>query len=651
MQARLLRDRARREDRRAATIPRLLALVQDYPQVEEFQKIVAGLLAEMDDERAFAAWLGINLRFPESLDAFGHLMAASRRFGQNIAHFLLKARFPRMPRRVDQLLAYAEACDIAGEVGERQVAFGRLATIFGKRHDAWLLATVWLEEEVGVHQRARGLLRRLAGGKVLGPPIIRAGKRLLDVVGDNDRGDDLSSETTHAPSVRVLSSLFDRVLERRPSALAGPARPKAPLLLLTGSLGAGGAERQLVTTAVGLAAFGEQQRTLSNGLILDPVMVMARSLRDRADGAFYLTDLQQANLDVRSYREVPDFSGDLAASAVRPALGALGFLPWSTAEAVIKLTDHLRSVKPEIVHIWQDGLVYAAGLAALLAGVPRIILSGRSTPPPDRRERYLIEYDIIYRSLLRAPGVRLSVNSRHAAGRYAAWLGIDPNRIAVVPNGVAAPSPAPDTGSEATFQEFDERTGRGNLTVGAIMRLDEVKRPLLWIEAAAGIAAKLPNARFIIVGDGPFRSRVEKRAQALEIGPRCLFVGRSSCVGYWLTKIDVVLLLSEHEGLPNALIEAQLAGRPVITSPAGGAPETLIPGQTGFVTSPAPTPSEVAELLANLAAQPDRLQIMGQAARQWATNAFPVSRMLSRTMDLYDSAGADFTICPDHTDR
>lgn len=640
MRARLLRDRARREDRRAAAIPSLLALVRDYPRIEEFQKIVARLLAEMDDERAFAAWLGINLRFPESLDAFGNLIAASRRRGQDTANFLLKARFPRMPRRLDQLLAYAEACDMAGEMVARRTAFDRLATIFGKRHESWLLATAWLEEEVGVHQRARGLLRRLAGGKVLGPPIIRTGKRLLDILGDSDGGNRLS-EAAPVPSVRVLGSLFDRVLEGRPSALARPVRRKAPALLLTGSLGAGGAERQLVTTAVGLTAFSEPQRTLSNGLMLDPVMVMARSLRDRADGAFYLADLQQANLDVRSYREVPDFSGDLAASAVRPALPALGFLPWSTAEAIIKLTDHLRSVQPEIVHIWQDGLVYAAGLAALLAGVPRIILSGRSTPPPDRRERYLIEYDIIYRSLLRAPGVRLSVNSRHAAGRYAAWLGIDANRITVIPNGVAAPSPLADTGSQSLYEAFDERTGQGNLTVGAIMRLDEVKRPLLWIEAAAGIAAKLPDARFILVGDGPYRSRVEKRAQALGIASRCLFVGRSSCVGYWLTKVDVVLLLSEHEGLPNALIEAQLAGVPVITSPAGGAPETLVPDETGFVTSPTPTPSEVGELLAHLVAQPGRLQAMGLAAKQWATNAFPVSRMLSRTMDLYDAAGTD----------
>jgi len=369
------------------------------------------------------------------------------------------------------------------------------------------------------------------------------------------------------------------------------------------------------------------------------VDVVARSLRDRKDGSFFLGDLQRADVSVRSYRELPDFAGNLATSAVRPALSALGYLPWSTAEAVIKLTDWLQSKKPEVVHIWQDGLVYAAGFAALLAGVPRIVLSGRSTPPPDRRESYAIEYDIIYRSLLRAQGVKLSVNSHYAAQRYANWLSIDPRQISVIPNGVARPLGTGDLAAEALFGQFDKRTEHNTLTVGAVMRLDEVKRPLLWIETAASIAAKIPGARFIIVGDGPFKARMQRRCEALGIAGRCLFVGRSECVGYWLSRMSVLVLLSEHEGLPNALIEAQLSGVPVITTCAGGASEAVVPGKTGIVTSAHPSPDEVADLVAGLAAQSGRLTTMGTAAEQWAMRAFPVSQMLLNTLETYSAAG------------
>jgi glycosyltransferase involved in cell wall biosynthesis len=352
-----------------------------------------------------------------------------------------------------------------------------------------------------------------------------------------------------------------------------------------------------------------------------------------------LNELHSAGVEVRSYREFPDFGGNLAASPVRPSLTALGLLPWSTAEAVIKLTDWLRNSQPEVVHIWQDGLVYAAGLAALLAGVPRIVLSGRSTPPPDRRERYLVEYDVIYRSLLRAPGVKLSVNSTYAARRYAAWLELDPADIAVIPNGVTPLPTAGDALSEGMYANFNSRTTNATLTLGAVMRLDEVKRPLLWVETAAAIAARMPGSRFIVVGDGVYRTKAEKLAENLGIAERCLFVGRSDRIGYWLSKMNALILLSAHEGLPNALIEAQLAGVPVITSPAGGAPETVATGKTGVVTGASATPADVADLVAGLVGQPGLLREMGGAAREWAAETFPLSRMLDRTLDVYDFAG------------
>jgi glycosyltransferase involved in cell wall biosynthesis len=614
--------------------------VRDYPNVEEFQKIVARLLYEKQDPRALAAWFGICLRFPRSMDSFHNLAVVAHRYkGPSAVRSIVEARFRRMPSRLDQLLAYAEACDLAEATTARRAAFERLARLFGRRNDSWLLAASWLEEELGINRSAATLLRRVAAGTGLGPPIIRERERLRWAIGDGERIDTTVRGDARVASVKVLGVLFDRLLEARQASARTAIADSASVSLLTGSLGAGGAERQLVNTAIGLSKLTPAARKLEDGLILDPVNVVARSLRDRKDGSFFLGELHGAGVEVRSYRELPDFGGSLATSSVRPALTALGFLPWSTAEAVIKLTDWLRSTKPEVVHIWQDGLVYAAGLAALLAGVPRIVLSGRSAPPPDRRDRYLIEYDIIYKSLLRAPGVKLSVNSRHAAKRYGNWLGIDPAEIAVIPNGVVRPSTAADGASQAAYRAFNARVGQADLTLGAVMRLDEVKRPLLWIDAAAGVLARMPRARFIIVGDGPFRAKAERRAEALGVAARCLFVGRSDCIGYWLSKMDALMLLSEHEGLPNALIEAQLAGVPVITTPAGGAPETLISGATGIVTGPDPTPGEVAEIVAGLCSQPDLLKKMGTEAARWAKGAFPVSSMLSNTLALYAAAG------------
>lgn len=636
-----IRDAARAADRRDCGIARLLPLVREYPRSEEFQKIIARLLTESDDERAPEAWLGISMRFPGSMDAFRNLVdLVLKRKGESVVRTMVRARFPHIPVRLEQLLAYAEVCDTIGQADDSSAAFGRVARAFSKRKEAWLLAAMWLEEEIGMHRSVVILLRRFAAGAWLGPPLVQEDERLHAVIGDFEHDDAVALNGSSLASVRVLEALFDRILDERRRIMSAAAPTSGKLVLLTGSLGAGGAERQFVTTAIGLKAMSLQQRTLPDGLALNDVNVIARSLTDREDGAFYVADLQRAGIRVESYREWPDFGGDLTTSVARPTLRALGFLPWSMAEAVIKLSDRLKKMNPAIVHIWQDGLVYAAGLAAVLAGVPRIVLSGRSTPPPDRRERYLAEYDVIYKSLLQAPGVVLSVNSQYAAQRYAQWLGIDRQLILVCPNGVAPPSMEGSVASQAKFLSFEARVSNATVTIGAVMRLDEVKRPLLWIDTAAAVLTRIPNARFIVVGDGPFRKRVLKRAAKLHVAERCLFVGRTADVGYWLEKMDLLMLLSEHEGMPNALIEAQLAGVPVVASAAGGASETLIPGRTGVLTSVTATPEEIAAEVVKLAARPALLRSMAAEAKAWAQQAFPVPRMLANTLDLYAAAGA-----------
>jgi glycosyltransferase involved in cell wall biosynthesis len=443
-------------------------------------------------------------------------------------------------------------------------------------------------------------------------------------------------------SIPVLERLFEDALSSRADAPREERRGGGAVVHMVGSLGSGGAERQLVATAIGLKELAANGSGKSSDVALRSVSVLARSLSDRSDGAFFLPDLQRAGIQVTCYRDLEDFNGQPGISIARPLRNALKLMPRAIAEATIKTTDLLRTLQPEIVHIWQDGMVYAAGLAVLLAGVPRIILSLRSVPPPDRRAAYPIEYDVIFHSMLRAPGVKLAVNSQHAAERYADWLGIDRQQIAVVPNGIQLSAGASDAEAKAQeqFARFDARTAGSAFTLGTVMRMDANKRPLLWVDAAARLLQHVPAARFIVVGDGPLRSAAAERAAAHAVQDRFLFVGRTACVWYWLSKMTAFLLLSEHEGLPNVLIEAQLMGVPVITSPAGGAPETLVPEATGIVTSEKPTAEEVAAVIADLAAAPERLRHMGAAAENWARTAFPVGLMLQRTIELYKTAGA-----------
>jgi glycosyltransferase involved in cell wall biosynthesis len=108
--------------------------------------------------------------------------------------------------------------------------------------------------------------------------------------------------------------------------------------------------------------------------------------------------------------------------------------------------------------------------------------------------------------------------------------------------------------------------------------------------------------------------------------------------------MDALMLLSEHEGLPNALIEAQLAGVPVIATAAGGTPEAVLAGTTGMLTGVHASPAEVADVVAGLATQPDRLRTMGVAAKVWTARAFPIELMLSNTLAAYAASGSGATM-------
>jgi glycosyltransferase involved in cell wall biosynthesis len=120
------------------------------------------------------------------------------------------------------------------------------------------------------------------------------------------------------------------------------------------------------------------------------------------------------------------------------------------------------------------------------------------------------------------------------------------------------------------------------MTIGGVFRFAKDKRPKLWIRFAQYHLAQHPESRFILVGGGDMLSESIELAEELGISHRILFVGASKEVGYWMNKMDVLVLLSRYEGLPNVLIEAQMMGIPVVTTPAGGATECFLDGLTGF---------------------------------------------------------------------
>jgi glycosyltransferase involved in cell wall biosynthesis len=121
----------------------------------------------------------------------------------------------------------------------------------------------------------------------------------------------------------------------------------------------------------------------------------------------------------------------------------------------------------------------------------------------------------------------------------------------------------------------------GGVLVGSVGRLDEQKGYEYLVDAARHVVDARPDVRFAITGEGPARALLERRIAALGLGAHFRLCGFSSDPGAFIAALDVFASSSLWEGLPLALVEAMLLGKPVVATSVGGNGELVVPGRTG----------------------------------------------------------------------
>lgn len=416
-----------------------------------------------------------------------------------------------------------------------------------------------------------------------------------------------------------LERTFARALEHaeaRVDAVSGR------VVHVCGNLQPGGAERQLVYTLEGLSHENlERVQLLCHNL--------TRGSQDRYD--FYLSAVEATGVKVGEIRR-RSATSDVASLA--PALRETFRLwPKGLLCDVSDLYWEFSELRPQIVHAWLDWDNVRAGLAAVLAGVPKVILSGRNINP-SHFELYAAYYDPAYRALARIPTVMLINNSRAGGDDYADWIGIPRTRISVIHNGV-------DFGDRKRLTEDASAALRQSLgipvdafVVGGAFRLEQEKRPLLWIEAAVCVARKIPNAWFVLFGQGRMRNQLLQRAQQAGIADRLVLPGVTNEIISAMSAMDVLLLTSFGEGLPNVLLEAQWAGTPVVTTDVGGAKEAINDGVTGWAIASDRAP-DLAEKILWLQAHPQASAAVRETGPAFVRAKFGVERMIREVMHLY----------------
>jgi glycosyltransferase involved in cell wall biosynthesis len=287
----------------------------------------------------------------------------------------------------------------------------------------------------------------------------------------------------------------------------------------------------------------------------------------------------------------------------------------------------VRRQRIQVVHGYLFHANWFGALTGRLAGVPAVIVSKRNVDVHTRmRDRWACR-------IVNRLADRVTATSQAVRDHVHRSEGCPPEKIVVIPNGVDASRFRQASGEPAT-EVF--RSGPGQVVIGTVTRLVWYKGLDQLLTAATLVVRSHPAARFVVVGDGPLRQRLEKKAEELGLNGTIRFLG--SVPGAWrlLPQFDLFVLPSLKEGMSNSLLEAMAAAKPVVATAVGGNPEVVIDGETGFLVPPR-DPQALANAILRVLGDRKLARSLGEAGRVRAEAEYTVEKVVARLERLYDS--------------
>jgi glycosyltransferase involved in cell wall biosynthesis len=227
---------------------------------------------------------------------------------------------------------------------------------------------------------------------------------------------------------------------------------------------------------------------------------------------------------------------------------------------------------------------------------------------------------------------RVLVNSP-SVGKYAAELGFDPQRMSLVPNGhyIAPYQEAVDC--EAIRAEL--RIGSQNKFLLCVGRIIPTKRMTDLVAALAIVRQRYPNWRLVIIGDGPLLEQLQTQIATAGLSDEIFLAGRGKNLIPILRSADLFVFPSEVEGLPNALIEAGLAGLPIIACDAPGINDVIQHNETGLLVGTR-NPQALADAILDLLEHPDKARRLALLAQERMRALYSTDYALECLYRAYD---------------
>ncbi|MDR0672116.1 MAG: glycosyltransferase [Zoogloeaceae bacterium] len=398
-----------------------------------------------------------------------------------------------------------------------------------------------------------------------------------------------------------------------------------PILWATYAPSMGGVEKQIIAEAKNIAPL------LKPHLLCQPGS--SESFLEQARPLFNRTyDLNSHIPDIESY--LPG-----AHSLTQQVFGQLG----GFANSCAVFAAFFAACRPRAVHVWNSDHVWIS-LAAILAGVPRVIARACSLSPA-RRYPYQFESidDVLARQafsfMLAYRGFRMAANSNAARTDYAVWLGIEPARIFLIPD-ILIPDEASRENLAARAEGMRKAWGipKTAPVIGGLFRFASIKDPELWIRTAARALQDRPDAYAVICGNGQMYPMIAEAVKNSYLSGKLILPGEIRDVAAFHSLCDVHLITSHVEGLCNSVMEAQYYETPVISTACGGTDDIIKNGETGWIVEER-SPEALADKLLFVLGNPEWAAKAGKAGKENMLHLFSPGRVTQSFLQPYHELG------------
>ena len=381
--------------------------------------------------------------------------------------------------------------------------------------------------------------------------------------------------------------------------------PSIKVLYLIGSLYYGGAQTQLVELATHL----DSQR-------LQPTVGVLRASQQAAG------PLHRAGIPLIHFRRRMKYDPTV----------------------VFRVARFLRRRRIDVLHTWLFSAGAVGCLASFLAATPVVVHSERGFPTRFKGGSSTLGRslrDRLVNSMLKGRTDALVANS-DSLGKYLEVVeGHDKSKIRVIYNGLNWDRVTPRSDARDRLRN-ELGVSEDQTLVGMIANLAPEKNHLLFIELAERVLSRLEDIAFVLVGDDvtpskqfeSYKSRVLQRLRASPDSQRIHYVGYRADIPELLAAVDIFVLTSDFESMPNVLLEAAGRGLPTVSTESSDLASLLQEGEGGVMV-PKGDAQAMAQAVVALADDPARAKALGARGRLIVKERFSVEHMASATQELY----------------